>query len=486
MADRGLAAFGRGGADILERKTSELGQFLLDRDRMTEKRGLLEADPATQLTKIKLGEERARVEKEKTPVSWTEFEGGLIGYAPRTQKMLTDLVKNLGIFDETGMTTAGDMNRAMTRLMGKPGTLLAIAKSETGHYQDIYNDAKYTYEELKKNNKADTPQGRKALDILNSATQDLSNISKAASALITKSTEYEREEEKAKTEREQELADADRKRTEALELMRERAKEARITAAAKPPPAKAAQNWLLGNDESVISYDGGRTYIDKDGKNQPMPSDATKISVTMTGTERELGRARERALAMIKTAPTITRAIAIEEVAKGGTGPYSKLAAAFDAIAGGLGVKELFGGKGSFFPETQKNRQALRTIKQLGKAALLLSTRGATYEQKILDKLFPDPDKMWTNPETEALKFNELRITLSQVRTFNNEAIAQSSSVTEIRKLEESNIKLNRLLALLGGGALTENIPTINSQEEYDALSSGDIYFEDGKKYRKP
>lgn len=230
MADRGLAAFGRGGADILERKTSELGQFLLDKDRMAEKRRLLEADPATQLTKIKLGEERARIKREKEPVSWAEFESGLIGYAPRTQKMVVDQVKNFGIFDENGMTTKGDMNRAMTRFMGKPGTLLAIAKSETGHYQDIYNDAKYTYEELKKNNKANTPQGRKALDILNSATQDLSNISKAASALITKSTEYEREQEKAKTERERELADADRKRTEVLELMRERAKEARITA----------------------------------------------------------------------------------------------------------------------------------------------------------------------------------------------------------------------------------------------------------------
>ena len=230
MADRGLAAFGRGGADILERKTSELGKFLLDKDRMAEKRGLLEADPATQLTKIKLGEERARVEREKAPVSWTEFESGLIGYAPRTQEMLTDLVKNLGVFDESGMTTAGDMNRVMTRLMSKPGTLLAIAKSETGHYQDIYNDAKYTYEELKKNNKANTPQGRKALDILNSATQDLSNISKAASTLMAKSTEYEREREEETRKRKQAEVDAERKRTEALELMRERAKEARITA----------------------------------------------------------------------------------------------------------------------------------------------------------------------------------------------------------------------------------------------------------------
>ena len=232
--------------------------------------------------------------------------------------------------------------------------------------------------------------------------------------------------------------------------MRERGKEARITAEAKLPTTRVAQNWLLANDESVISYDGGRTYIDKDGKTRSMPSDATKISVTMTGTERELGRARSRALTAIEGAPSVTRVKAIEEIAIGGTGPYSKLAAAFDAIAGGLGVKELFGGKGSFFPKTQKNRQALRTIKQIGKSALLLSTRGAIYEQKVIDKLFPDPDKMWTNPETEALKINELRITLNQVRAFNNEAIAQSFSVTEIRKLEESNIKLNRLLAILG------------------------------------
>jgi len=75
------------------------------------------------------------------------------------------------------------------------------------------------------------------------------------------------------------------------------------------------------------------------------------------------------------------------------------LAAAFDAIAGGMGI-DLVLGKEGFFTETQENRQVLRTIKQIGKAALMNSSRGAIWEQQRIDRLFPDPDRFWRNPRT--------------------------------------------------------------------------------------
>ena len=89
-------------------------------------------------------------------------------------------------------------------------------------------------------------------------------------------------------------------------------------------------------------------------------------------------------------------------------------------------------------------------IKQVGKQALMNSARGAIWEQKNIDKLFPDPNTFFTNPVTEANKFKVLREVMIEERAVNNKAIVSAISPKEIDKLRTANTDINRLLSLIG------------------------------------
>ena len=214
---------------------------------------------------------------------------------------------------------------------------------------------------------------------------------------------------------------------------------------------KSGQNYLLEDKSIVTSFDGGRTFKSKDGKPSPMPFNAVKVTATIGGQDLSMLKAQKTA----EKEQKITREMAAKDVAKiakSGTGPYNMLAAAFDAIAGGMGI-DLVLGKEGFFTETQENRQVLRTIKQIGKAALMNSSRGAIWEQQRIDRLFPDPDRFWRNPRTEMKKFETLREMLSIERAFNNEAIIAAVTPKEVSDLRKSNVDIDRLLALIKQGA---------------------------------
>jgi len=248
-----------------------------------------------------------------------------------------------------------------------------------------------------------------------------------------------------------------------------------------PRFAKTAQGFLLPDNTTVLSYDGGRTYKGKNGKTLPMPYNAVKTSVTMTGQEIAMMKAKKQAEGTLRGTPGTMPGIMPERAAQKGTGPYRMLAATIDAILGGMGADLLIGKEG-FFPDTQENRQLLRTIKQVGKSALMNSSRGAIWEQEKIDKLFPDPNKLFANPRTEARKFKVLREVLLQEKDSNNRAIVAAITPEEVSGLRKSNIDINKLLALIGKNTERE----ITTQEEFDALPSGSIYFEEGKKFRKP
>lgn len=222
----------------------------------------------------------------------------------------------------------------------------------------------------------------------------------------------------------------------------------KLEAEHKPDADKTGVNYLLKDRNMVTSFDGGRTYRDKTGKDVKMPYDAVRVSATVTGSELDMIEAQKQAG---KVEAKQGQPIGDREVGEGGTGPYAMLQSAIDRVMGGLGADKLFGKEG-FFPETQENRQVLRTIKQLGKAALMNSSRGAIWEQQRIDELFPDPDKLFTNPRTEAKKFGTLRKTLLQEKAFNNEAIVSSVTPKEVSELRKANVDINRLLSLIGTG----------------------------------
>ncbi len=221
----------------------------------------------------------------------------------------------------------------------------------------------------------------------------------------------------------------------------------------RPPAQKAAQNWELSDGTTVISDDGGVTYRGPNNTTIPMPTDAEKTTATRTGEDRRIREAKRQALKArgeTPAPPAATGRISPEEAAVKGTGPGAKFAAGIDALIGGF-TGEMFGERG-IFPQTQRSRQILRVIKQLGKAALINSPRFPVAEQKVVDRLFPDPDKFFTNPQTEVGKLEVLRNTLLEQRDFNLKAIDLALSEEEITKLRETIAKMERVLELLGAG----------------------------------
>ncbi len=229
----------------------------------------------------------------------------------------------------------------------------------------------------------------------------------------------------------------------------------------KQTEEKAPQNFLLPNNEIVLSNDWGKTYVGADGKSRPMPPGAIKTSISDTiegvRTYREQQKAKER----LGETPAPTQK-PMEPAARLGTGAWAMLAATIDNLAGGAGIDRIFGKEG-LFPETQESRQALRILKQTGKIALMNSARGAVWEQQRIDELFPDPDKLWRNPRTEAKKFMKLREAFAVEKRFNDEAITKSTDPGLINRLQESNTEINRLLAMIGP-----------PEEKGDILSSED------------
>jgi hypothetical protein len=213
--------------------------------------------------------------------------------------------------------------------------------------------------------------------------------------------------------------------------------------------AKDAKPFLLPNGQSVLSFDGGKTYEDTNGQEQSMPTGAIPISASVTGEDVRLIRRQQKIKDDTETPPETPTAKEMRLAAESATGPWANLKAAIDAVAGGLGVAGAFGENG-LFRKTQDNRQMLRLIKQTSKSALLNSSRGAVWEQQITDTLFPDPSKIWVNPSTEARKFDTLRKIFITEIYLNNRAILSATNPKAADKLAQSNLEMERLLDLIG------------------------------------
>ena len=246
---------------------------------------------------------------------------------------------------------------------------------------------------------------------------------------------------------------------ESMEVYERTGKASDLVPRAKAGTEKVAVNFILPTGETVLSYDGGRTYLGKDREPIAMHPDAVKVPAGATLSELKAQQAKKQALEDEEAITEPTKGKTAEEAAKGGTGPYAMLAAGIDRFLGGLGVDKVFGAEG-IFPETQENRQILRTIKQLGKAALINSPRFPMQEQKVVDKLFPDPDTFFVNPRTEAQKFKVLRNVMKTEKAWNNKAIQSAITPKEISDLRKNNLEIDRVLNLIGEGEQTKGAAT--------------------------
>ena len=232
------------------------------------------------------------------------------------------------------------------------------------------------------------------------------------------------------------------------------------------PVAKAYKIEGLG---VRLSYDGGRTYV-RAGASGPeivtMPEDAQGLSDTiaadvaasqriqlMAGNQLEVldnqlgivvkGGTNENPTSISKEDSTILRDAM--KAARNGTGPYAAFNVFLDKTFGGAvpAAREAF-------QDTQQNRQFLRGLMILGRSALVVNPRFPVAEMEKVAMLFPEPDAVFTNPETEANKLVELKnLALTQKRN-NLEQLSQGIQDSKIRaSVMANNFEIDRLLNML-------------------------------------
>jgi hypothetical protein len=240
--------------------------------------------------------------------------------------------------------------------------------------------------------------------------------------------------------------------------------EVRKIPSASRPTAKAFAVKGVG---TVLSYDGGRTYADNNGKSQPVPSDATPLSDTIaynvaaqerikTLAGNQLAEFDDKMISNVTQGGTAENPANLTtqenylvrnamEAARNGTGPYAGFAVFLDrTFAGAIPIAR------KFFQDTQANKQFLRGVTILGRSALVVNPRFPVAELERVGALFPDPDAFFTNPESEAQKLVELKtLALSQKRANLAQLASGIPDDTTRQQVLSNNFEIERLLGLL-------------------------------------
>ena len=247
------------------------------------------------------------------------------------------------------------------------------------------------------------------------------------------------------------------------------------------PQAKAFQ---VGTD-TVLSYDGGRTYVSPDGQIRSMPADGVvplsdtiaydvmrserlralagnqlqqldeRLGLTMTGGDRDNPRPLT-----LSEAGLVRDAL---QAARQGTGPWSGIGALVDNVVGGMIPNEAIR---TYFKDNQENRQFLRGVTILLRSAFVNNPRYPVAEMERITPLFPDPESFFRNPETEAQKLIEIKaLALSQ---YYNNLTALSRGIPDaatLQAVQSQNFEIERLLSLL------QTVPDGTNQRGADPMA---------------
>jgi len=221
----------------------------------------------------------------------------------------------------------------------------------------------------------------------------------------------------------------------------------------KTPSATA---FNLGN-KIVLSYDGGRSYINTQGVNVPMPTEgAVPVSDTIASEIQKKQRIYARAgEALTKLNDDISTAMGVpddlriilrnaDEAAMNGTGFMAKLATLADKTIGQFpGV--------TAFQETEADKQYLRAITQMTKSALVLNRRFPVAELNKVELLYPNVDDFFVSRVSETNKLREIkRVALAQKKQNLTKLSEGGLSDEIIKDVQSNNHQIDRLLAYLG------------------------------------
>lgn len=220
----------------------------------------------------------------------------------------------------------------------------------------------------------------------------------------------------------------------------------------------------------------------------------TKLVNTATGESRELGRPsasgqRPGRGASTTSAPTSAQAPANQQNPQAtpntsdnvfseieqGTGPIASARSAVNSFIGPFV-------KGVPFEHTAESRAGIRNFTQDAKTALVNNPRFPVAEQEVVQKLLPDADKFWTDPDAERAKLSKLRQFLQQKKGQNQTSI-DSGQITqsEVGNLANQNATIDRVLGLMGSpsaadtaSALPQGVPS--GSQKIGTLHGAPVY----------
>mgnify|MGYP003624398098 CR=1 FL=1 len=236
-----------------------------------------------------------------------------------------------------------------------------------------------------------------------------------------------------------------------------------------PTASTSVRGFFIPGKGVFTSYDG-KTYVDEDGSAKTLPGGAFEVSSTIAyevaknekraiGAQAELD-AMDLALVQGMTkidGTSISRSDMAEvkdafAASRSGTGFWSKVYAGLDAVAGGLAP----GAFGDLFKDTTDARQFVKMVRVMGRSALASSPRFAVADLQTVEQLFPNEQALFSNPETEARKLNDIVGYLSEEKTRILEMFASGSPMDSTMKstLNQKIFEIKRLENILGPVAM--------------------------------
>ena len=227
------------------------------------------------------------------------------------------------------------------------------------------------------------------------------------------------------------------------------------------------RGFLIPEKGVFTSYDGGRTYVDENGVTQQIPGDAFEVSNTISYEVAKNEKVRANAQAQLEemdraiisgmtdaegnplTADDMMEVKDAYEEARKGTGTWSKIYAAIDAIGGGIVAPEYFA---ATFGDTQEARKFTKMVRVLGRSALAVSPRFAVADLQQVEQLFPTEEALLANPVTEANKLKTLAVYLDQQKRIILTNLAGDVPLDSTMKsqLSQKLFEINRLQEILG------------------------------------
>lgn len=218
------------------------------------------------------------------------------------------------------------------------------------------------------------------------------------------------------------------------------------------------------------------------------------LTNTATGERRKAGEAAQPGAAppqagqvsQAQIAPATEQAPqrSMEELAYGGSGPWSNLMATATMVGEGLlGFDEVF-------PDNANTRSELRLFERTALDALVNNPRFPVAEQNFVRRMIPSPDTFWTSKQQSVRDTLALRNWLEDRKAANAASMQGTLTQDERGRLTDQNAAIDRVLSAMGPrpAGLTQSDPARPvTDADFEALPPGAYYIDpdDGGLYRK-